>query len=98
MQRRKSNLQHVVKCVSTLPGHGGCQLWVPWAPAEQCGAWLQGLRATFDYNYKVQQVIVQQICCIPVPPGQLSHTGPCCHTQDRTALHFCGQPCPTCGC
>ncbi|KAK9798901.1 hypothetical protein WJX73_004962 [Symbiochloris irregularis] len=57
----------------------------------------RGQRSNFEYAYKIQQVEVKQICCKPIPSGQLTHGGPHTHTLDPAAFHYCGHPCPMCG-
>jgi len=74
-----------------------CFLIAPYSSVSDKNIVWQGQRQTFEYSYKVQQVEVKQICCIPVGAGCLEHVGrSCCHTQDQNVAHYCGHPCPIC--
>lgn len=55
-----------------------------------------GRRGLFEFDLETVQEGVRRRCAIVVPPHELIHTGPHCHTTDPNPHHYCNASCPQC--
>ncbi|TFK74975.1 hypothetical protein BDN72DRAFT_832681 [Pluteus cervinus] len=56
-----------------------------------------GRHETFQYTKVGTVYLAKRLpCAISIPPGQLGHNGPHCHTLDPKPFHFCETRCANC--
>lgn len=55
-----------------------------------------GKRGEFEFELETVQEGLRKRCAKVVPPDQLTHTGPHCHTTDAHPYHHCSVTCPQC--
>ncbi|QRV84782.1 GTP-binding protein [Ceratobasidium sp. AG-Ba] len=79
-------------CMSLCEADGICQIETrPSAIQEQ----FSGRHEAFQYT-RYSQIDRRLSCVVPIPPGELTHTGPHTHDTDDDIFHFCDTRCPNC--
>ncbi|QRV98718.1 E3 ubiquitin-protein ligase TRIP12 [Ceratobasidium sp. AG-Ba] len=79
-------------CMNLCEADGICQIETrPSAIQEQ----FSGMHEAFQYT-RYSQVDRRLSCAVPIPPGELTHTGPHTHSTDDDIFHFCDTRCPNC--
>ncbi|KAG9087788.1 hypothetical protein FRC06_002366, partial [Ceratobasidium sp. 370] len=54
-----------------------------------------GKHEAFQYT-RYSQVDRRLSCVVPIPPDELTHTGPHTHSTDADVFHYCDTRCPNC--
>eukprot|EP00892_Ulva_mutabilis_P011345 jgi/Ulvmu1/8583/UM045_0026.1 len=71
---------------------GGCSIE---GTIERIAKKFKGKRDEFEYDAVTRQNMPRKVCTVMVPPGKLTHDGPCSCGRSE-AEHYCGHPCPQC--
>ena len=85
-------MQPGTRKASLCQHNGGCCIE---GRIERVSKKFKGKRSEFEYEAVTRQNMARKVCTVMIPPGRLSHDGPC--SCGRSAEeHYCGTMCPQC--